>query len=95
MRTYEDDETADRAGVSTDELQGMVDAGIIRPDPEHRYRPGDVRRAELVSLTAAGITLEELSDASLGAEVVFRDIGPVELKGVAGALHLHAASLSG
>ena len=64
MRTYEEDETADRAGVSTDELQGMVEAGIIRPEPDDRYRPGDVRRAELVrSLTAAGITLEELSDA--------------------------------
>ena len=42
-------------------------------------RPGEV----LVS--------QEVVDASDGAEVVFRDIGPVELKGVSGAMHLHAA----
>jgi adenylate cyclase len=31
-------------------------------------------------------------DASGGADVVFRDVGPVELKGVAGAMRLHGAS---
>jgi adenylate cyclase len=64
VREYEAAETADRAGISTDELRRMVDAGIIRPEAANRYRPGDVRRAELVgSLTAAGIALEELGDA--------------------------------
>jgi len=43
-------------------------------------RPGEV----LVS--------QEVVDASGGAEVAFRDIGPVELKGVGGAMRLHAAS---
>lgn len=42
-------------------------------------RPGEV----LVS--------QEVVDGSSGAEVVFREIGPVELKGVSGALRLHAA----
>jgi adenylate cyclase len=43
-------------------------------------RPGEV----LVS--------QEVVDASGEAEVAFRDIGPVELKGVGGAMHLYAAS---
>ena len=36
---------------------------------------------------------QEVVDASHGSPIAFRDIGPVELKGVAGAMHLHAASL--
>ena len=43
-------------------------------------RPGEV----LVS--------QEVVDAAAGAAVAFRDIGPVELKGVAGAMRLHAAA---
>jgi len=46
-------------------------------------RPGEV----LVS--------QEVVDASSGAEVAFREIGPVELKGVAGAMRLHAAHRPG
>jgi adenylate cyclase len=46
-------------------------------------RPGEV----LVS--------QEVVDASSAAEVAFREIGPVELKGVAGAMRLHAASRPG
>ena len=38
---------------------------------------------------------QEVVDASAGAEVAFREIGPVELKGVAGAMRLHAASRPG
>ena len=46
-------------------------------------RPGEV----LVS--------QEVVDASGGADVAFREIGPVELKGVSGAMHLHAAHRPG
>jgi class 3 adenylate cyclase len=46
-------------------------------------RPGEV----LVS--------QEVVDASSGAAAAFREIGPVELKGVSGALSLYAASRSG
>jgi adenylate cyclase len=46
-------------------------------------RPGEV----LVS--------QEVVDASAGTEVAFREIGPVELKGVSGALRLHAALRAG
>jgi class 3 adenylate cyclase len=43
-------------------------------------RPGEV----LVS--------QEVVDASSDVDVAFREIGPVDLKGVAGAVHLHAAA---
>ena len=46
-------------------------------------RPGEV------------LVTQEVVDASGGAEVAFREIGPVELKGVAGAVHLHAAHRPG
>jgi len=46
-------------------------------------RPGEV----LVS--------QEVVDASGGVEVAFREIGPVELKGVAGFVRLHAAHRPG
>lgn len=46
-------------------------------------RPGEV----LVS--------QDVVDASGGSEIVFREIGPVELKGVAGAMRLNAASRLG
>jgi len=46
-------------------------------------RPGEV----LVS--------QEVVDASTGTDLAFREIGPVELKGVADAMHLHAASRPG
>ncbi|MFL5677076.1 MAG: adenylate/guanylate cyclase domain-containing protein [Chloroflexota bacterium] len=46
-------------------------------------RPGEV----LVS--------QDVVDASDGTEVVFREVGPVDLKGVSGALRLHAASRPG
>jgi len=44
-------------------------------------RPGEV----LVS--------QEVVDAASGSDVVFHEIGPVELKGVDGAIRLHAASM--
>jgi len=46
-------------------------------------RPGEV----LVS--------QAVVEAAAGADVTFRAIGPVELKGVSGAMQLHAASLAG
>ena len=41
------------------------------------------------------IVSQAVVDASAGAPVAFRDVGPVELKGVSGAMHLHAATRSG
>ena len=42
-------------------------------------RPGEV------------VVSQEVVDAAEGAPVTFTEIGPVELKGVSGTLHLHAA----
>jgi adenylate cyclase len=41
------------------------------------------------------IVSQEVVDATPGAEVIFRDMGLVELKGVAGTVHLHTASMPG
>jgi len=46
-------------------------------------RPGEV----LVS--------QEVVDAASGSDVTFREIGPVELKGVSGVMSLHAAARPG
>jgi class 3 adenylate cyclase len=46
--------------------------------PEYA-RPGEV----LVS--------REVVDAAIGTPVTFTDVGPVELKGVSGTIHLHSA----
>jgi adenylate cyclase len=46
-------------------------------------RPGEV------------LVTQEVVEASGAVEVAFRDIGPVELKGVGEAMHLHSASLPG
>jgi class 3 adenylate cyclase len=34
---------------------------------------------------------QEVRDVAKGAPVTFTDMGPVELKGVSGTLHLHSA----
>ena len=41
------------------------------------------------------IVSQQVVDASAGAAIAFREVGPVELKGVAGAMLLHAASRPG
>ena len=46
-------------------------------------RPGEV------------VVSQAVVDASAGAAVVFREVGPVELKGVAGTTLLHAATSPG
>ena len=51
-------------GISVDELGRLVELGILTPDAEQRFTPGDLRRAALVeSLVAAGIPLDGLGAA--------------------------------
>jgi adenylate cyclase len=70
VRTHETAEAADRAGISVDELRRLVELGIVRPDVDGRYRPGDVRRAGLVaSFLAAGIALDDLGRAIRNGQV--------------------------
>jgi hypothetical protein len=48
------------------------------------------------SLVGPGsLRFPQVADASTGSEVAFREIGPLELKGVSGAMRLHAASRPG
>jgi adenylate cyclase len=70
MDRYEEADAAQRAGLSVKELGHLVDLGIVSPDAERRFTPGDVRRAGLVrSLTAAGIPLDSLGAAMRSGQV--------------------------
>ena len=64
MEGYARAETAERAGVSVEELSRLVELGILRPDAEDRFSEGDVRRVGVVqSLVAAAIPLDLLAGA--------------------------------
>jgi hypothetical protein len=59
---YSRQEAAGRAGVGTDDLDRLVELGILTPDDGAQFSAGDVRRIELVqSFVAAGIPLEGLA----------------------------------
>jgi adenylate cyclase len=67
---YEIADAAVRAGVGIEELQRLVDLGILKPDAEDRLTSGDVRRVGMVaSLTAAGIPLDDLGIAIRSGQV--------------------------
>jgi adenylate cyclase len=53
--------------------------------------------ARIADYARAGevIVSQEVVDESAGAALAFREVGPVELKGVTGAMHLFAASRPG
>lgn len=58
------EQIAESAGVTTDELTEFINAGVVVPDEEGGFRPGDVARVRLASsLISSGISLEELSEA--------------------------------
>jgi adenylate cyclase len=70
VERYEIAEAAVRAGVSIDELHRLIDLGILKPDAENRFTPGDVRRVGMVaSLTAAGIPFDGLGTAIRSGQV--------------------------
>jgi adenylate cyclase len=69
---YSRRETADRAGVTVDELGQLVNLGIVVPGPGDRFSPGDVRRVSLTrSLMAAGIPLDGLAAATRNGDLSF------------------------
>ena len=64
MEAYDPAEAAQRSGIDVDELDRMVELGILTPDADNRFTPGHLRRAALVkSLAASGIPLEGLGAA--------------------------------
>jgi adenylate cyclase len=70
VETFEVAEAAERAGLSVEELRRLVQLGILMPDAEGRFTPGDVRRAGLVSsLATAGIPLDGLGAAMQSGQV--------------------------
>jgi hypothetical protein len=105
VETYDLAEAAKRSGIGVDELGRLIELGILTPVAGNRFTPGHLRRAGLViGLTGAGVPVgqagevivsQAVVDASAGAAVAFRDVGPVELRGVSGSMRLHAASPPG
>ena len=70
MEQYEIAEAADRAGISVEQLNRLVELGIVTPGAGNRFTPGDLRRAGLVmSLMGAGIPLDGLGAAIRGGQV--------------------------
>ncbi len=64
METHEIADAAKRAGLSVDELNRLVELGVVKLDADGRVSTGGVRRAGLVTaLAAAGISLEGLGAA--------------------------------
>ena len=64
MSGYTRQEVAQRAGVDPDYVDRLVELGILTPDAEDRFSPGDALRARwLRSLERAGVPLEGLAVA--------------------------------
>ena len=58
MVTYSRVEAAERSGASVEEVALLVELGIVVPDGDDRFSPGQVRRIQLAQgLSAAGIPL--------------------------------------
>jgi adenylate cyclase len=59
---YSRREAAERAGVSVDDLNPLVELGMLTPDDDDRFSAGDVRRIGLIqSFVAAGLPLDGLA----------------------------------
>jgi adenylate cyclase len=57
------EELAVRSGVTAEQLQRLVELGIITPSPQGRFRPPDIQRVRVVdTLDEAGFAPEELSE---------------------------------
>jgi adenylate cyclase len=70
VERYELAEAAERAGISVEELSGLVGLGILTPDADGSFTPGAVRRAGVVnSLATAGIPLDGLGAAIRSGQV--------------------------
>jgi hypothetical protein len=59
---YSRQEAAERAGVGVDDLDPLVELGVLTPDDGGRFSAGDVRRIGLIrSFVTAGIPLDGLA----------------------------------
>ena len=63
MEELSGEELAVRSGVTAEQLQRLVELGIITPSPRGRFRPPDIQRVRVVdTLAEAGFAPEELSE---------------------------------
>ena len=64
MERYEIGVAAERAGTTVEELQQLVDLGILQPDADGRFSDGDVRRVGVIhGLTASSIPVDLVASA--------------------------------
>jgi DNA-binding transcriptional MerR regulator len=64
MSKFSIEEAAQRSGVDSDYVHGLVELGVLTPGKGGTFSPGDVRRVRLVhSLEQAGIPLEGMAAA--------------------------------
>jgi adenylate cyclase len=57
------EELADRSGVTAQQLQRLVELGIITPTPQGGYRSSDIQRIRVVdALAEAGVASEQLAE---------------------------------
>ncbi|HET6771345.1 MAG TPA: adenylate/guanylate cyclase domain-containing protein [Actinomycetota bacterium] len=72
MSKFSIEEAAQRSGVDSDYVHGLVELGILTPGKDGAFSPGDVRRVRLVhSLERAGIPLEGMAAAVGNGELSF------------------------
>ena len=64
MAEFSRQQAADRAGVSLDDLDQIIELGLVKPDGEDRLTAGGVRKVALIaSLRAGGLPAEALATA--------------------------------
>lgn len=64
MERYEIGVAAERAGTTVEEMQQLVDLGILQPDADGRFSDGDVRRVGVIhGLTASSIPVDLVASA--------------------------------
>lgn len=64
MADFSREQAADRAGVSLDDLDKIIELGLVKPDDQQLLTAGDVRKVGLIaSLRAGGIPVEALATA--------------------------------
>ena len=69
MVDFSREEAAERAGVQVEEIDRLVELGVLTPAADDRFSAGDVRRVGLIqSLEAAGLPLDPLVAALRSGE---------------------------
>ena len=70
MERYEIAQISERSGVGVEELRRLVELGILVPDADGRFTPGDVRRVGMVhGIVASGIPLDGLGAAIRSGQI--------------------------